>query len=481
MLVLGCFSNIIPQGKVSIMAKAKYGKFWLEIEIPVPGFDPLVPVFNTTVGIFNILKYNLHFAKDKSDKLYVYEGGVYRLIKDDLFQCYAALILDRVVWRSANYNELVIYVTGQAPYLLEQPLEDRINLLNGIYYILEDRFESHEVDHSDYLTTTQLPIKYDPKAVCPNIDTFMKEIFPEGPDLLYDVIGLCMTSVTGQAKAVILLGSGSNGKSIFLYGLRAAIGLSNCSNILMHTLADKYDKFSTSGLVGKLANVADDMSHQKLMETATIKSIISGNPIRVEGKFKSSYTYTPFCKLVFGSNHRLTSEDTTTGYARRMMHIPFDKTFPPNPGKERELHAMFHHPEELSGMLNEILKRLKVTVTEGLIIPDTARELVDSYTPIDGKDESIIKDLLVEDPEGKVPIHGFHVECSGWGYSGSRTVLKAHMKYLFPMAKYGRPRIDGIQVPCFMGVKIKDNTTEHRINFCTVPEGVIADIDYLDN
>lgn len=464
------------------VSKQQYGKFLIETEIPSsPGFPPLVPVFRTTVGAFDILNYNLHFATDKMNNLYIFKDGVYKFVENDLFTCYAAMLrANGVDWTSTRYNELLAYILGHVPKLLEKPDEDKINLLNGIYYILEDRFELHsEVDHSNYLTTTQLPFNYDPKATCSNIDIFMNEVFPEGPELLYDVMGICMTSVTGHAKAVILLGSGSNGKSIFLYGLRHAIGFNNCSGIPMHTLADKMDKFATSGLVGKLVNAADDMSHQKLFETANIKSIISGNPVRVEGKFKASYTYEPYCKLVFGSNHRLTTDDSTTGYARRIMYIPFNKTFPPNPAKEKELHAMFEDPTELSGLFNEILKRLKATVTTGFVIPDAARQLVDNYTPIDTADEAILKDILEVDKDGKVDMDGLYVECCTREYTGTLEVLKAHMKYLFPNVTYGRPRIEGKQVKGFMGVRIKEAKTEDRINKCTLPYGAIIDLEYL--
>jgi hypothetical protein len=178
----------------------------------------------------------------------------------------------------------------------------------------------------------------------------------------------------------------------------------------MHTLADKLDRFSTSNLVGVLVNAADDMSQGKILDTANIKSIISGSPIRVEGKFKKGTTYVPFCKLIFGANHRLDSDDSTTGYLRRMMHIPFEKTFPPNPAKEAELHKTFNDPQELSGLFNEVRKRLKQTVNSGFVIPDMARDKIENYTPISDEDEKEVLSRIETCQEVVMAALGFDPE-----------------------------------------------------------------------
>jgi putative DNA primase/helicase len=408
---------------------------------------------------------------------------------DELFQChYSYLTQCKQPWSNARFREVEIAITRHAEPLLEKPLEDRINLKNGIYYILEDRFEPHsEVNHSDYRTTIQIPITYDRNAKCPNADKFMGEVFPEGAELLFDIIGICMTSCTGQAKAIVLLGTGSNGKSAYLYGLRSLVGMSNCSTVTMHTLTDSRDRFATSNLVGKLVNAGDDTSQEEVMDTAVMKSIVSGNPIRIEGKFRQGINYVPFCKLVFGANHRLKAKDETSGYNRRIMHIPFSKTFATNPAKEREIYDMFESEQERSGVLNEILKRLKNTITGGFIIPDEARDLVDNFVPIDSLDEQLLRDTLIEDPNGKIPIHNLWAWCAREDYTANVEVLKGHIKYLFPNSKIGRPRYGGVQKPSFLGVSIRDKkdvfngvSVEYSIMNCVIEDDISSAIEYLD-
>ncbi len=459
----------------------KFGKFEIAL-LPGPTIAGTTP--DSTELMCTMLRNSLKFARDKQDNLYVYQNGVYQPVGKDVYvACIAIYANYGIGWTTNKDNQVMDYLIKTSPELLERPDDDKLNLLNGLYYINEDRFESHEeFDHSSYLTTIQLPIQYNPTAVCTSIDKFMHDVFPEGSDLLYDVIGLCMTPVSGNAKAVVLLGGGSNGKSVYLYGLRSIVGIDNVSTISMHTLGDRTDRFACAGLVNMLANAADDMSQEKILDTANIKSIISGNPIRVEGKYKAPVTYRPFCKLVFGANHRLESNDETTGYIRRIMHIPFNQTFPPNPAKERELHEAFSDPIERSGLLNEVLKRLKTNINEGLQIPESARDLVDNYVPINENAKQWLLETVEEDENGRVPCYQFHL----WAmyhaeYTDNRAILAGHLKYLFPTVKHGRPRIDGKQVMCYVGLKIKDPEAARLMMVRAIPEGtVLEEIDYLD-
>lgn len=458
----------------------KFGKFELEL-LPGPTTAGTRPV--TTELMVTMLKNSLKFAIDKQSNLYVYENGVYRPVEMDVYTCCMAIYARYdIAWTTQKDNQVFDYLVKSSPQLLETPLGDRINLLNGIYFLDSNRFEPHsEIDHSGYLTTVQLPIKYDPTATCPQIDKFMREVLPEGPELLYDVIGVCMVPISGQAKAVVLLGNGSNGKSVYLYGLRAIIGRHNVSTLPMHTLGDSKDRFANAGLIGMLANAADDMSRETILETANIKSIISGNPIRVEGKYKAAVTYTPFCKLIFGSNHRLTANDETTGYMRRIMHIPFNQTFAPSPNKERELHAAFNDTTEQSGLFNEVVKRLKDTIDNGFNIPETARDLVDNFVPMTEEVKRWMKDNIVEDPEYSLPMYQLHLLCARLANNDVRaSVLFGQLKSLFPGIMHKRITSEGRRVMGYQGIRLINPLLEPIMMNTAMPEGVIEDIGYLD-
>jgi P4 family phage/plasmid primase-like protien len=444
---------------------AKFGKFEIEF------IRGIMPSTGELMGI--TLAKNIKFARDRFDNLYYYENGVYRDAAKDIFQCCIAIydayrgMAIGMAWTTAKDNQTIDYLVKTSPLLLDKPLEDRINLKNGLYFLKDNRFEPHsEVDHSDYYTTLQLPISYDPNATCPNITRFMQDVFPCGWEMLFDIIGVCMVPSSGQHKAVVLLGTGSNGKSIFLYGLREMIGRQNVSSVPIHMLADGKDKFANANLFGKLANASDDTASERIMDVANIKSIISGNPIRVEAKFKDAITFIPYCKLIFGTNHRLESNDNTAGYFRRIMHVPFQQTFEVNPKKERELQSYFKDPIEQSGALNEILKRLWETLQDGFIIPEEAKDLVENFDPIPGGVEQWLKNNLVEDPNGKIPVTMFYI----WYNTSyditqhvSQQLLSRYIRKLFPTVKSIRPRIDGRQLTHYGGIRFIDEEQDAKM------------------
>jgi len=204
------------------VAIKRYGRFDIDI-------DPAVNLIFTERMAEAMCK-TLRFAKSRARELYVFYDGVYHPVNDDIAACHKEICNgEGVAWNRNRYIELKEYLTIDAPELLAAPDPNRINMINGIYFIQEEKFESHDVDHSDYLTDIQVPIIYDPDATCPDVDKFMLEVLPEGQPIdedgekreghiLYDIYGICLTSDRRQHKAIMLKGGGNNGKSIYLYG-----------------------------------------------------------------------------------------------------------------------------------------------------------------------------------------------------------------------------------------------------------------------
>jgi putative DNA primase/helicase len=70
-----------------------------------------------------------------------------------------------------------------------------------------------------------LPVSYDPKATCPNIDQFVAEVFPDdSTHLAYEIAGWLLTPLTSLQKAILLKGQGGNGKSVFIKILTRLLG-----------------------------------------------------------------------------------------------------------------------------------------------------------------------------------------------------------------------------------------------------------------
>jgi putative DNA primase/helicase len=233
---------------------------------------------------------------------------------------------------------------------------DLINVKNGMVRVIDGVLLPHD---PKYLSVVQLPDEYIPVATCPNIEAFVKSTFPaDAYDLAWEIPGVLMVPATWLQKAILLLGEGCNGKSVWLSLITRFLGRRNIAAIPLHKL--EIDKFSVSRLVGKLANICADLPSEHLAGTSTFKALTGGDTLNAEYKFKDSFDLEPFARLVFSANHPPRSADSSTAFFRRWVVIPFDHTFGPDEQIPRDVFdARLQSPGELSGLLNKALEGLR--------------------------------------------------------------------------------------------------------------------------
>ncbi|NQU21950.1 MAG: hypothetical protein HQ567_11760 [Candidatus Nealsonbacteria bacterium] len=300
-----------------------------------------------------------HFAQDQGGTLYRYARGAYRTKADRYVKGRVkALCEDWKAtgrWSSRLSLEVVEYIRVDAPELWERPPRDVVNVANGLLRVKARALLPHSPDH---LSAVQLPINYDATATCPCIENFVADVFPDDAhDLAWQSAAWVMVPDTSIQKAILTTGEGCNGKSVYLSLLTRFVGKSNTSGVALHRLES--DKFSTARLVGKLANICPDLPSEHLAGTSVFKAITGGDALAGEHKFRESFEFTPFCKLIFSANHPPRSADASPAFFRRWLVIPFDRTFSADQQIPREqLDAMLTTPGELSGMLNKALDAL---------------------------------------------------------------------------------------------------------------------------
>jgi P4 family phage/plasmid primase-like protien len=221
-----------------------------------------------------------------------------------------------------------------------------LNLQNGLLNIDTLELKEHS---SDQLSLVQLPIKYDPKAKCPNILKFLGEVLhPQDVFTAMQIIGYCLYKTAEYEKAVMLVGSGSNGKSVFLKIIEALVGSQNTSHIALQDL-DK-DRFAAAGLYCKMVNTFADLKQLKLTSSGNFKMLVSGDSIRAQNKFKDPFSFRNYAKLIFSANKIPESDDETYAYYRRWLILEFEKIF--DEARDTRLIDKLSTPEELSGLLN---------------------------------------------------------------------------------------------------------------------------------
>jgi putative DNA primase/helicase len=240
---------------------------------------------------------------------------------------------------------------------LTQLEEKHLNVKNGM---LEWDTMTLKPHSPDYFSLFQFPIEFDSKATCPLWKSTMEDWIDSKKTIkfLQEFIGYCLIPDTSYQVALLIVGSGSNGKSTFLEILEKMFGSKNLTNIPLNKISQR---FETAYLHQTLVNICSDIDPTYLKKTGVVKTMISGEKLRGEEKYGDSFDFSSIVRLIFSTNELPRTKDKTEGWYRRFKIVRFPNQFSPtdsnyDPKLKRKL------IKELPGIFNwaiEGLKRLK--------------------------------------------------------------------------------------------------------------------------
>ena len=237
-----------------------------------------------------------------------------------------------------------------------------INVQSGLLDLkkaLHGEPDALELHTNQVVSTIQLPVKYDPKATCPRISKFFREVVAEKDvPLLEEIFGWCLLPDYRFQRAVLLSGEGSNGKSTLINLVKALLGSENCSAVSLQAASPSNNRFATANLYGKLANLCADLSSATISDAGALKMLTGGDLIPAEHKFGKPFTFTNRAKLIFSANRPPQIHDDSLAVWRRVMIIDFPNQFM---GKEDDkgLLGKITTQSELSGLLNVAITGLR--------------------------------------------------------------------------------------------------------------------------
>jgi putative DNA primase/helicase len=307
---------------------------------------------------------------------YVFKHGVYKPFGELFVRQRVKGVMNQwgleSSWTTHKATEVVEYIRVDCPELWTDIPPNTINVPNGLLDVQARKLRPHD---AAFYSPVQLPVFFDPAAICPVVDQFISEVFPDDSRVIaWEILAWMMSTENSIQKAVLLLGEGSNGKSTFLRMCVAFVGKWNTAALSLHKL--EQDKFAAARLTGKLANVCPDLPTAHLSSTSMFKALTGGDVLSAEYKFKDSFEYVPFCKLVFSANRPPQSDDATHGFFRRWHVVPFLRCFEEGAedAKSRgELDARLAAPEEMSGVLNKALVALSQIRKHGFTQTESTR------------------------------------------------------------------------------------------------------------
>ncbi|MGV8980542.1 DNA primase family protein [Clostridium sp.] len=271
----------------------------------------------------NIFKYY-------NDEYYIYNpSGYYRKIDALQIKKIAKDIVHEAkndIWNTKMEKEIWATLSLEIPLISDiNSYKEYINLNNGMYNIYTQRLESHD---PKFFSTIRIPFNYNPMAKCPIYEKFLFDLMQgdvERISLTEEVMGYCLTTLKCIQKGFFFYGTGGNGKSKLADIITYLCGKDNVSNIPLEVLGTK---FGAENLPNKLVNIsAENEFKDRYMDTNNFKTITGGDPIHIDAKFKKAISYDVSAKLISLVNKLPDIKDTSDGYFRRVLIIPFYNTF----------------------------------------------------------------------------------------------------------------------------------------------------------
>lgn len=338
---------------------------------------------------------------------------------------------------------------------------------NGLLNLLEGELERDL--RAEDLALTKIPWEYDPESECNQFEQFLKECVEPGKiDLLQEFIGYCLyNGGMPFAKALLLVGSGSNGKSTFINILEKLLGEENVMNASLSKLSSS--RFTSYRLEGNLANINADIEGGKISKTSTFKLMTGGDSFEVEQKYGDPYDHQNTAKLVFAANEMPTVETNQDAFFRRWLLVDF-----PNKFTSAEDDGHKTADPELENKLEDEMEGILTVGVEGLqrliesdgqftneLSTAEVRERWHSYnSPV----PRFIRTHIEKDPEGSpTPTSDIYEQYQSFmenipSTPASRSKLTERLKNQFEDHGYGRHRIGGKQVRGFDNIHIRHDS-----------------------
>lgn len=269
---------------------------------------------------------------------------------------------------------------------------DEICVLNGILNLKTKKLEPY---NPKKIFFSKINAIYNPKAECKEIETFLHEVLPEPTDVntIYEIIGSCLYRDYFIEKAIMMLGSGRNGKGKTIALIKAILGETNFTGLALQNLEN--GDFKEIELLGKLANLGGDVSNYPLKSTAKFKGLTGRDTITASKKFKNDVSFVNYAKMIFATNNLPKTYDLTEGFFSRWVYLNFPYTFkskkdfddaikldPTNTKIKLMDQNRINNiltPNELSGLLNKALEGLNSLFINGDYTSSKSSETIKSW------------------------------------------------------------------------------------------------------
>ncbi len=212
------------------------GKIKFYEKAGIDGSDQLLQKHLIVICVNELLnkvkEHNLDLAR-KDDFIFAFNGACWKQFSRETIKYFLGKVAAKLSVPSLEaqhyefQNKLYLQFLSAAYFEPIQPQGDKvlINLQNGTFQITKDSQRIRDFSAKDFLTYI-LPFEYDESANCPIFQTFLYRVLPEKElqHILAEFFGYIFTKGLKMEKALLLYGSGANGKSVVFDVINALLG-----------------------------------------------------------------------------------------------------------------------------------------------------------------------------------------------------------------------------------------------------------------
>jgi putative DNA primase/helicase len=362
------------------------------------------------------------------------------------------------------------------PLALDSTRQEFRKLLQTTNFKDDDWFESHKFlnmdngvldmdtqtlhQHSkEYGFTYVLPYGFNPQAEAPRFNQFLKEVTQNDQeliDVLLEFVGFSVSNTDPALyeKCLILLGDGSNGKSVFIDVLKSLVGKKNYSALTLDELKKETNR---AQLNNKLLNVAEETPYKGMTDSSVFKNLITGGELTVKELYRQPYRIKSRAKFVFACNELPTTYDPTNGMFRRLLIAPFNATFD---ASNRDIHLRSKLLKELEGIFNLALTALLRLKRNGCFTSaDTIETEVKDFRDSMDTIRQWVSDSLILDDRSAVSVttmyRDYVMYCQDRKiYTSTMAILSKRLGKMYPTLERKRVQESGRKSTVIVGLKL---------------------------
>lgn len=325
-------------------------------------------------------------------------------------------------------DEFKKYVT------IDHGLFDHDNMLlnteSGYVDLTNGELKDHDIKK---MFSEQTAAEYSDNIDCPMWKDFLDQIFNHDEDLIHYIqkaVGYSVTGSTAEQVFFLLLGTGRNGKSVFINTIRNILG-SYAKQMSVESIIVHNSSGSANSDIARLENTrlvtSSEANEGSRLDESLVKQLTGGDRILARFLYGQEFEYDPKFKIWMATNHLPFIRGTDEGIWRRIKVIPFNVQIPANKvdkNLENKLKA------EWTGILNWIVQGAIMWQVEGL------------------KDPEAVQDASKQYRENMDPLEAFLDECCKAGsnytimgrplYNAYRDWARESNEHLMSMTKFGK-------------------------------------------